>query len=150
MANRLFSEHFLKEGFEKMMKRIFLLALSIGTLAGNLKAGVVEYHGMFISSEDASKLGLVATPVSASTDRYDVANPTEVLSLSRQLEILADQGETAAKNNEKEKAISIALKCRQLVDRLVAISTRTGQFSESTNKEVAGLKAVYAALGLKY
>jgi hypothetical protein len=132
------------------MKRFFLLVLCACALVGNMKADVVEYHGLFISSEDAAKLGLVTAPANARTNAYDVADPEEVLSLLRQLKSLADQGEIAARNNDKEKAISIVLKCRPLVDRLVAISTQSGQFSEQSNHALAGLKAIYADLGLKY
>src|ERR1700740_1816145 len=132
-----------------IMKRIFLLALSIATLAGNLKAGVVEYHGMFISSEDASKLGLVAIPVSASTDRYDVAGPadlTEMRSLASQWSTLTGQ----LKEANHEEQVSIVLKCRPIVERMMTISTRTGQFSEECNAATGVLKALYVALGLKY
>jgi hypothetical protein len=131
------------------MKRIFLLASLACALAGNLKADVVEYHGLFISSEDATRLGLVATPVAASTDRYDVAGPadlTEMRSLASQWSILTGQ----LKGANHENQVSIALKCRPIVERMMTISTRTGQFSEESNAAISVLKAFYAALGLKY
>jgi hypothetical protein len=131
------------------MKRFFLLALGACALAGNLKADVVEYHGLFISSEDATRLGLVATPAAASTDRYDVAGPadlTEMRSLASQWSILTGQ----LKEANHEKQVSIALKCRPIVERMMTISTRTGQFSEESNAAISVLKAFYAALGLKY
>jgi hypothetical protein len=132
-----------------IIKRIFLLALSIGALAGNLKAGVVEYQGMFISSEDASKLGLVATSVSTRTDHYDVAGPadlTEMRSLASQWSTLTGQ----LKEANHEEQVSIALKCRPIVERMMTISTRTGQLTEECNAATVVLKALYAALGLKY
>jgi hypothetical protein len=43
------------------MKRVFFSLLAACALAGNVKAGVVEVNGFFISDQDAEKLGLKAS-----------------------------------------------------------------------------------------
>jgi hypothetical protein len=53
MADRLFSEHFLKEGFEKMMKRIFLLGLGACALAVNAKANVDKRGALLFGDMEA-------------------------------------------------------------------------------------------------
>jgi hypothetical protein len=59
----------------KGLKKTLLLALAAGALAGNARAGVVEYQGMFISDQDAARFGLsvsTPTPAPASEDPYHV------------------------------------------------------------------------------